>query len=280
MKHAIAVNRMATGKLPQGDPRFALFNDSFENKELEPIDLANEIYTGHAYTSWHSGRRKVDNFILAQHIAVDMDTQDERSSFDALMSHDLVRSYASLLHTTPSHKADAPRARVIFLLDEPITEAKSYQAASKFLISQFEGADSACSDASRFFYGSLNCEIRLLEGVLPVEHLRSLYRHAAPPTPPISSPEPRQPERRGAPMPRRELLDILAEPILHAREGTRNTALTRQAFLAGKDIRSGRVDEQQAVAYLLGAALSVGLDEKEALPCISRSIQAGMAIGH
>lgn len=32
----IAVNRLATGKLPQGDPRWGKFNDSFVNQQLEP----------------------------------------------------------------------------------------------------------------------------------------------------------------------------------------------------------------------------------------------------
>src|SRR5690606_520539 len=145
---------------PQGDPRWDAFNNGFVNQELEPVDIANQIYTGHAYTTWMNGKRKLENFLCAQHIAVDMDTGDERSSFDYLLHHDLVRMYASLMHTTPSQTTDAPRARVIFLLDTPITDAQGYQRAAKFLIAQF-GADPACSDASRFFYGCKDCDLHL-----------------------------------------------------------------------------------------------------------------------
>lgn len=175
MKYRIAINKMATGKLPQGDLRWDAFNNSFVNRELEPVEIANEIYTGHAYTTWMTGKRKLEHFICAQHIAVDMDTGDVRSSFDALMQHDLVRMYASLMHTTPSHTIECPRARVIFLLDTPITDAQGYQRAAKFLIAQF-GADPACSDASRFFYGCKDCDMRLLDNVLPLAHLRTFYR--------------------------------------------------------------------------------------------------------
>lgn len=175
MTYRIAFNRMATGKLPQGDPRWADFNDAFVNHELETIEIANYIYLGHAYTSWHNGRRKLDNFICAQHVAVDMDTGDERSSIAMLEQHDLVRMYGGLIHTTPSHSDEHPRARVIFFLDELITTAGAYSAAAEFLLSQFDGADTACKDASRFFYGSKNCQIALLDNVLPLAHMRHLY---------------------------------------------------------------------------------------------------------
>lgn len=175
MKYRIAVNRMATGKLPQGDPRWSEFNDSFVNQELEVIDIANAIYLGHAYTTWHNGRRKLENFICAQHIAVDMDTGDERSSIAALEAHSLVRMYGGLIHTTPSHTETHPRARVIFFLDGLIDSAAKYSAAATFLLSQFDGADAACKDASRFFYGAKNCGISLIDNVLPLAHLRHLY---------------------------------------------------------------------------------------------------------
>lgn len=274
----IAINRMATGKLPQGDPRWATFNDSFINSDKELIDIANDIYLGHAYTTWHRGRRSVDNFVLAEHIAIDMDTGDERSSFDSLRKHDLVQMYASLMHTTPSHTSAAPRARVMFLLDEPITDAVGYQAAAKFLVSQFSGADEHCTDASRFFYGAYDCDIWLGDSRLPVRQLRHYYRqwarhHKPEPSAPrfeehdniINLNEYRQ-ERSGV------NIDALLEPIHLSREGSRNSVLNRQAFLAGKDIRAGKLRESEIVPLLLSAAKRVGLDEKEAL----RTIQSGL----
>lgn len=176
MKFAIAINSIPlTSKIPLGDPLWARYNDSFVNQELEPVEIANQIYTGHSYAGWHNGRRSLANFIQSSFIAVDMDTGDERSSFDHLRRHDLVRMYAGLMHTTPSHSIAAPRARVIFLLDQPITDAAGYQRAAKFLIAQF-GADPACSDASRFFYGHQDCAIWLSDNVLPLAHLRRFYR--------------------------------------------------------------------------------------------------------
>jgi hypothetical protein len=283
----IAVNRMATGKMPQGDPRWAAFNDSFVNGEREPIELANDIYLGHAYSAWMRGRRSIENFVLAQHIAIDMDSGDMRSSFDTLLRHDLVQMYGSVMHTTPSHKPEAPRARVIFFLDEPITDAAKYQTAAKFLVAQFDGADQACTDASRFFYGAYNCEIWFSDNVLPVCQLRHFYRQwaktsKAPALVPAQVPTPsdniiklneyRQ-ERSGI------NLDALLDPIRSSRPGGRNSALNRQAFLAGKDIRAGKIRHDEIVPLLLAAARSVGLDDKESMTTINSGLRGGKAVG-
>lgn len=220
--YKIAVNSMVlNGKLPPGDPRWGVFNDSFVNQEIALIDLANAIYTGHSYSGWHKGRRKLDNFICAQHIAVDMDTEDRRSTIDVLSANTFVRTYAALIHTTASHTPEAPRARVIFLLDQPIADAAAYQAAAKFLVSQFPGADQACSDASRFFYGAKNCEVWMHDNVLPLAQLRRYYRQwvIAHPQPQVTIPqkdEQADDEQKETPE------SLLADAIAKAREGRRN----------------------------------------------------------
>lgn len=174
----IAVNRTPTGKIPSGDSRWGTFNDSFVNQQLDPIEIANSIYTGHAYAGWHNGRRCTDNFLLAQHIGVDMDTDDSRSTFDAIRQHEFFKTYGGLLHTTPSHSVTSPRSRILFFLDEPIQDPNAFQAAAKFVVSLFPGADSAVTDASRFFYGAFDCDIEIPFNILPLSHLRHYYTQA------------------------------------------------------------------------------------------------------
>lgn len=279
MTFKIAVNKMATGKLPQGDPLWARFNDSFVNCARDPIDLANDIYLGHAYTTWMQGRRSIENFVLAQHIAIDMDSGDERSSFDTLLQHDLVQMYGSLMHTTPSHTADHPRARIIFVLDEPITDAAKYQTAAKFMVAQFDGSDEACTDASRFFYGAYNCDMWFSDNVLPLQQLRHFYRRWSKRSKVTPSVAPTQPEKiikldnyrqeRGV------NLDALLDPVRSARPGGRNAALNRQAFLAGKDIQAGKLRHSEIVPLLLEAARAIGLDDKEAMQTINSGLRGG-----
>lgn len=283
VKHKIAINRKATGKLPEGDPGWATFNDDFENVEREVIELANDIYLGHAYTTWMSGRRSLENFILAQHFAIDMDSDDERSHMDTLLQHDLVQMYASLIHTTPSHTPQTPRARIIFLLDEPITDPGGYQAAAKFLAAQFDGADPVCTDASRFFYGSFDCDIWLSMNVLPLRQLRHFYKRWARthkvgtqvPTqvPTIETPTIKLHEYRQNRNDNAARIDALVEPVRVARQGARNVTLNRQAFLAGMDMRAGKLTESEIVPLLLDAARAAGLEEKEAMKTIQSAMR-------
>lgn len=177
MTYKIAINEMAlAGKLPPGDGRWAKFNDSFQNLEMETLDILNAIYTGHAYAGWHHGRRKDENFICAQHIGVDLESHDQRSTLDYILGMEFVRIYGGLIHTTPSHTVTDPRARIIFFLDQPIFDGAAYEVAARFVYSLFPGADVSCIDSSRFFYGAMNCQMEWLDNVLPLAHLRSFYQ--------------------------------------------------------------------------------------------------------
>lgn len=271
MKHRIAFNRMAlSGKLPQGDPRWLAFNESFDNLTLTSVAIADHIQQGYAFTTWMDGRRSLDSFICGQHIAVDMDTNDDRSTLASLSKHLIVRMYGAIIYTTPSHTPETPRARVIFLLDQIITDARAYQEAAKFLISQFAGADVACSDASRFFYGSMKCEIAFPDNVLPVLELRNLYRRWL-----RTQPKPKPaPVVRGTSDGVRQLEKMAAEMAATA-EGSRNHTLNRLAFIAGRIVNEGAVTATVATDALKSAATKAGLPATEAEKTILRAIEKG-----
>lgn len=176
MSYKLAFSRMApTQKLQQGDPSWSEFNASFVNRELELIDIANEIYCGHPFTTWHKNNwRNATNYMLGQHIGIDLDTEDERSTLAYLAKDKFIKKFAALVYTTPSHTPDAPRARVLFLLDTPINQAKNYTAAVSALLWLFGTADRQCKDACRFFYGSHNCDLEWIDNVLPLTKIRQI----------------------------------------------------------------------------------------------------------
>jgi hypothetical protein len=176
MSYKLAFSRMApTQKLRQGDPTWSEFNASFVNRELELIDIANEIYCGHPFTTWHKNNwRNAANYHLGQHIGIDFDTEDERSTLPYLAKDKFIKKFAALVYTTPSHTPDAPRARVLFLLDTPISQAKNYTAAVSALLWLFGTADRQCKDACRFFYGSHNCDLEWIDSVLPLTKIRQI----------------------------------------------------------------------------------------------------------
>jgi len=162
-------------KIPQGSPFWKKFNGSFENRELTPLELATAIQEGRAFTTWHKDNwRSGANFLLGQHVALDFDTGRSDSSIPSLLQSSFISRYAGILYTTSSHREDAPRARVVFLLDKPIHYAENYAQVASALVWTFERADRQCTDPCRSWYGSKGCEYTLRDNVLPVTVARQL----------------------------------------------------------------------------------------------------------
>ncbi len=176
--YRIAFSRMALAdKIPAGSALWPKFNASFDNRELEPIEIANEIYTGHAFTTWHRNHwRDTSNYELGQHIGLDFDTSDKRSTLAHLAAEPFIARYAAMIYTTPSHTPEAPRARVLFLLDTPIYQATNYVLAAQAMTWLFSHADPKCKDAARFFYGCRNCQVEYIDHVLPLDVVRGIIR--------------------------------------------------------------------------------------------------------
>jgi hypothetical protein len=176
MTYKIAFSTMALDhKIPPGDALWSEFNASFTNKDLDLIDIANEIYCGHPFTTWHKNNwRNAANYQLGQHIGIDFDTEDQHSSLTFLAKDKFIQKYAALIYTTPSHKPEAPRSRVLFLLDTPIQQAKNYTSAVSALLWLFGTADRQCKDSCRFFYGSHNCEVEWIDQVLPLDKIKQI----------------------------------------------------------------------------------------------------------
>jgi len=164
-------------KIPPGDPYWARFNGLFRNTRLGQLDLASALYDGHAITTCCSPSwRKAENYQCGQHIGLDFDTEDRRSTIATLMRDPFIAKYGAIIYTTPSHTPDKPRARVIFLLDTPIFQARNYTHAVAALLWIFGAADRQCKDPVRFFYGARPGagEMEWLNHELPLSLARDL----------------------------------------------------------------------------------------------------------
>lgn len=172
----IAFSRMALDhKLPPDDPLWPKFNANFDNLDIETLEIANLIYMGHPFTTWHKDHwRHGKNYQLGMHLALDFDTEDKHSSLPYLAADKFIKQYASLIYTTPSHTPEAPRARVLFLLDTPVQQSPNYVLAVSALLWLFGTGDRQCKDSVRFFYGSVNCDLEYLNNTLPLSVVKTL----------------------------------------------------------------------------------------------------------
>lgn len=271
MTTKIAFSTMALkSKIADGDPMWAQFTGSFRNLELDTIDIANEIYMGHPLTTWHKNNwRHSSNYQLGQHLGLDFDTGDERSTVQYLAKDKFIAKYASLIYTTPSHTPDAPRARVLFFLDQPIFQPKNYVSAATALLWLFGTADTKCKDPCRFFYGSVNCDMEYLDNVLPLEKVKEIIAQWQA----TGSHAKRQAER--GPVEGGDASKIVESVIAKASHGERNNlGFWLACTLAEKGLRRHEVEQhmrhyQRAVETLGGTPYT----EKEAIASVASAFR-------
>jgi hypothetical protein len=177
--YKVALGPVTQAKIPPGDPRWPSFNASFTNHELPAAIIAAHLYDGRPITTWHKNHwRTGANYVCGQHLGIDFDTEDKRSTLTTLLHDPFISRYGSFVYTTPSHTPDKPRSRAMFLLDTPLGRADNYTLAASALLWVFGSADRQCKDAVRFFYGGRPgaCEMEFIGNVLTLEVLRDLVR--------------------------------------------------------------------------------------------------------
>lgn len=173
---AIAISTIqCKSKIPPGAPVWNKFNASFENRDCCIREIVDAIYEGFPVTTQHKEHwRTSANYLCGQHLALDFDSETKESTIDYLVKDKFIQKHATFIHTTISHKPEAPRARVFFLLDKPIMQAKNYTLAAASLLWLFGTADRQCKDAVRFFYGAPGCEVEFCGGLLDLETVKQL----------------------------------------------------------------------------------------------------------
>lgn len=168
MNFKIAINRSFQGKPQKPIPEsfWREYNGRFDNETLSIDEIADELAAGHGITTQHNHYRKRSNFVCGQHIGLDFDTEDNASRIDTLLGDLFIWRYASILQPTWSHTEDAPRARVIFLLEKPIYDQAEYTQLATALLWHYGKADPSCKDPCRLFFGGRG-EPVVIDNMLP-----------------------------------------------------------------------------------------------------------------
>lgn len=168
-KFDVALNRTAVNKSVAS---WDAYNDSFTVERLDVNELKAVIQAGHGFSSPHSGRRCAENWTSAQLLDLDFD----EAGFDDVLEYDFIVEHGSFIYSTASHTEDDPRSRVVFLIDEPVTDPALYRRMREALIFAFvgRGADEACKDIARICFGSKDCKIRNVGNVLRLDDMADL----------------------------------------------------------------------------------------------------------
>jgi hypothetical protein len=125
-----------------------------EFEELFEMLTQDGITLGPALSSDH---RQEDNFVSHQIALVDIDSG---MTLEELQQHPFYRIFGSGYYTTPSYTDGAPKFRIIYRLQDPITDAEEMREIYEGLLAIHGYADISCKDPARLFFGTIGAQHR------------------------------------------------------------------------------------------------------------------------
>lgn len=172
----LSINSVALESKPgKDDPVWKQMANTWVTTTVSPGQLSRYVIKGHSFSAaLTSTYRSTANFESIQHVCLDFDTEDDRSSIPALLADPFISKYASFIYTTMSHTPEKPRARAVFVLSHAILDYDLYRDCMSGLLSQYPDADQKCKDAVRWHLGSHGCSGKVIGSVLPIARFLEL----------------------------------------------------------------------------------------------------------
>lgn len=121
------------------------WHDAFELITTDGYATSAELSTDH---------RTEENYISRQICMVDI---DDGMTIQELFNNDFYNTFGAGFYTTARHTDEAHRFRIMFVLEEPETDALRMRKIIRGLLETYKSADTNCKDASRIYYGIPNC---------------------------------------------------------------------------------------------------------------------------
>lgn len=147
------------------------------NMEMTPAEMFDAVAVegfsiGPALLHDDDGTRSERTFASHQVAFVDI---DQGFTIEQMVMNTVYQKYAAGFYTTPSHKPEHHKFRIIFLLDTPIVKVDDMRKLYTGLINLF-GGDEACKDGSRLFFGTVDADLRDFDEskVLPDNLVRTI----------------------------------------------------------------------------------------------------------
>lgn len=101
--------------------------------------------------------RTDENFVSRQLVMVDI---DDGMTIQDLFNDEFYNEYGAGFYATASHTDEHHRFRIMFVLEEPITDREQMKRIIRGLLIVYQSGDMVCKDAARLYYGVPNCKIK------------------------------------------------------------------------------------------------------------------------
>ena len=272
----VMVNRTVKGKVPEGY-NWGRYHAGFKREQMSPYHLAADAYRGWAFCPAYEGTRKQTNFTEAWHIGFDFDS----SSLEQVKAIPWVDWFASFGYTTPSHTPENPKCRVVFVFDEPITDAGQYRDLYHALAWRFQidgiATDPACKDVLRLYFGSPGCEVWTNWSVLAKASQAELIRQWRDVVPAQNEYKPKPVKAAPVESLSARFLEVAAGKLLarvrDCPDGEKHYTLRKISYVFGGYVAGGYYTESDAIGWLEDAihprAANKQLASKTIIDCLT-----------
>ena len=171
-------NANKTIESPLGIKKLSALAYNFCNQDVSFEEMFDWLTVdGYPYVPCLINTHKHSNNFEANYVAmVDI---DHGMTIADLLDDRLYKEYGSGYYTTANHKENEPRFRILFRLEEPITDKDKMVLLNKALIRYYGTtvADNACNDACRMFFGSINAQFKeITDRYLPTNKIALLIK--------------------------------------------------------------------------------------------------------
>ena len=132
------------------------WSHSFDaSNAITTLTLISHINAGFAFTpgTFGAAARTNENWQSSQLLVLDLDNHDGAA---LALDDDFINRHAFYVGTTASHTKQHNKRRVLFLLDEKVTDRDVWERMQKALINHLShlAPDIACSDPARLYFGN------------------------------------------------------------------------------------------------------------------------------
>jgi len=180
----VSINNSVTGK----DIKALAANmGGWVNVDVTLDQLVNLVAVeGFAWSNPLAGNRKVtSNFLNLSIMALDFDSGMTlvEAKEDSWLKANAAFIYTSASHQKPKGLAEpCDRFRVVFILDNPITDIKIAHSTIQGLLARYPQADKAVSSVVNAFFGTVDAEVHVFGNTISTEVVAGLVPAAKTPT--------------------------------------------------------------------------------------------------
>lgn len=149
-----------------------------EDGKLRTKPMEKDILSAQLFGIDIDNDKSVHNKETKKHDKSRLTEEEGYVTFKEVSENEWIKNNALFVYTTPSHKEEWNKFRIVFLLPNEFTDIDSYKNLVEIFIKKFK-SDKACRNIDRMFFGSQNAEVVIYDKQLTDEELERVMMQDA-----------------------------------------------------------------------------------------------------